>query len=137
VKPWRGVWPATKPGSKCLQYDPVMQAGTSGLARLQGDEDCLYLNVYSPMVCAENSSILSVVHVGWCLCYTAHMGNRRPAGRMRPSLSFDPALIHFSELTHIKLTSYHLRKTHHVFSHQGLFCDSSKFGYRFKTLFSL
>jgi hypothetical protein len=31
------------------------------------------------------------------------MGNRRPAGRMRPSTSFDPALIHFSGLTHIKL----------------------------------
>jgi hypothetical protein len=61
------------------------------------------------------------------------MGNRR----MWPSTSFDPALIHFSELTHIKLMPYDLRKTHHVFSHQGLFYDSSKFGYRFKTLFSL
>jgi hypothetical protein len=30
------------------------------------------------------------------------------AGRMRPSTSFDLALIHFSELTHIKLTSYDL-----------------------------
>jgi hypothetical protein len=57
----------------------------------------------------------------------AHMGNCRPAGRMRSSTSFDPALIHFSELTHIKLTSYDLHKTHHVFSHQGLSCDSSKF----------
>jgi hypothetical protein len=57
------------------------------------------------------------------------MGNRRPAGRIRPLTSFDPALIHFSELTNIKLTSYDLRKTHHVFSHQGLFCDSSKSGY--------
>jgi hypothetical protein len=65
------------------------------------------------------------------------MNNRRPEGRMRPSTYFDPALIHFSELTHIKLTSYDLRKTHHVLSHQGLFCDSSKFDYRFKTLFSL
>jgi hypothetical protein len=34
----------------------------------------------------------------------------------------------------IKLMSYDFRKTHHVFSHQGLFCDSSKFGYRFKML---
>jgi hypothetical protein len=55
---------------------------------------------------------------------------------MRPSTSFDPALIHFSELIHIKLTSYDLRKTHHVFSHQGLFCNSSKFGYRFKMLYN-
>jgi hypothetical protein len=67
---------------------------------------------------------------------TAHMDNRRPTGRMRPSISFNPALIHFSELTHIKLTSYDLRKTHHVFSHQGLFCNSSKFDYRFKTLYN-
>jgi hypothetical protein len=57
---------------------------------------------------------------------TPHMGNRRPAGRMWPSTSFDPALIHFSELIHIKLTSYDLRKTHHVFSHQGLFLGSWK-----------
>jgi hypothetical protein len=55
---------------------------------------------------------------------------------MRPSPSFDPALINFSELTHIKLTSYDLRKTHHVFSHQCLFYDSSKCGYRFKTLYN-
>jgi hypothetical protein len=38
------------------------------------------------------------------------MGNRLPAGRMRPSTSFDPALIHFSELTHIKLTSWLAQK---------------------------
>jgi hypothetical protein len=55
---------------------------------------------------------------------------------MRPSTSFDLALIRFSELIHIKLTSYDLRKTHHGFSHQGLFCDSSKFGYGFKTLYN-
>jgi hypothetical protein len=66
-----------------------------------------------------------------------HIGNGQPAGRMQPSTSFDPALIHFSELTHNKLMLYDLRKTHHVFSHQGLFCDSLKFCYRFKTLFSL
>jgi hypothetical protein len=53
-----------------------------------------------------------------------HMGNRRLAGRMQPSTSFDPALTHFRELTHIKLMSYDLRKKHHVFSQQGLFCDS-------------
>jgi hypothetical protein len=41
-----------------------------------------------------------------------------------------------SVITHIKLTSYYLLKTHNTFSHQGLFCDSSKFGYRFKTLYN-
>jgi hypothetical protein len=29
------------------------------------------------------------------------MGIRRPAGRMRPSTAFDPALIHFSEVNRI------------------------------------
>jgi hypothetical protein len=43
------------------------------------------------------------------------MGNRGPDAAL---YSFDPTLIHFSELTHIKLTSYDLRKTHHVSSHQ-------------------
>jgi hypothetical protein len=33
-------------------------------------------------------------------CFRPHMGNNRPAGRMRPSTSLDPALIHSSELTH-------------------------------------
>jgi hypothetical protein len=42
----------------------------------------------------------------------------------------------YNIITHIKLTSYGLRKTHHVFTHQGLFCGSSKFGYRFKTLYN-
>jgi hypothetical protein len=35
-----------------------------------------------------------------CRLSKAHMGNRRPAGRMRPSTSLDAALIPFSELTH-------------------------------------
>jgi hypothetical protein len=64
------------------------------------------------------------------------MSNRRPAGRMSPSTFFDPALIDFRELTHIKLPWYDLCKTHHVFSHQGLFCDSYKCSYRFKTLYN-
>jgi hypothetical protein len=55
------------------------------------------------------------------------------AGQMRPSTSFDPALIDFSELTHIKLISYDTM----FFPPQGLFCDSSKYGYRFKKPFSL
>jgi hypothetical protein len=38
------------------------------------------------------------------------MGNRRTAGRMRPSTSFDPALIHFSEVSRI-----HGERKHGVF----------------------
>jgi hypothetical protein len=73
MKPWRGVWPATKPGSKCLQYGAITRAG---LASIEGDEDCLYLNVYSPLVCAGHSSILSIVHVGVCICEFATVGVR-------------------------------------------------------------
>jgi hypothetical protein len=33
-------------------------------------------------------------------CSISHTDNRRPVGRMRPSTSLDPALIHFNELPH-------------------------------------
>jgi hypothetical protein len=39
--------------------------------------------------------------VDWIGLAKAHMGNRRTAGRMRPSTSFDPALIHFSEVSRL------------------------------------
>jgi hypothetical protein len=38
------------------------------------------------------------------------MGNRRPAGMMRPSTSFDPALIYFTEVSQI-----HGGRKHDVF----------------------
>ncbi|XP_069694919.1 venom carboxylesterase-6-like [Periplaneta americana] len=58
TKPWRGVWPASKPGSSCLQYFFVSQAEASTMKALQGAEDCLYINVYSPMLPAGGSAPL-------------------------------------------------------------------------------
>lgn len=43
MEPWLGVWNASMPGNKCIQYDHVSYS-------VQGDEDCLYINVYTPKV---------------------------------------------------------------------------------------
>jgi len=52
MKPWPGVWNASSPGSKCIQYDHSSYL-------IEGDEDCLYLNVYTPKVSDLNiTSIL-------------------------------------------------------------------------------
>lgn len=42
-QPWLGVWNASAPGSACIQYD-------HGEYKIFGDEDCLYVNVYTPKV---------------------------------------------------------------------------------------
>ncbi|XP_014360335.2 venom carboxylesterase-6 [Papilio machaon] len=41
MKPWLGVWDATKPLAECLQYDPFAK-------KVTGSENCLYLNVHTP-----------------------------------------------------------------------------------------
>ncbi len=43
MKPWVGIWNATSAASPCLQLHQV------GCV-IQGEEDCLYLNVYTPKV---------------------------------------------------------------------------------------
>lgn len=47
MKPWPGVWNASLPGSKCIQYDHSSYS-------IEGDEDCLYANVYTPKVSGSN-----------------------------------------------------------------------------------
>lgn len=54
-KPWQGVLDATKPGNKCAQLNPY--SSTS----LEGSEDCLYLNVYSPCLPCEEVKKLPVL----------------------------------------------------------------------------
>jgi len=44
VKPWLGVWNATIQGSACLGPDYASNF------KFVGQEDCLYLNVYTPKV---------------------------------------------------------------------------------------
>nr|AWW17128.1 carboxylesterase E13 [Subpsaltria yangi]AWW17130.1 carboxylesterase E15 [Subpsaltria yangi] len=45
IKPWKGIWDASQPGSVCLQYDHMTYLYDEPVI---GDEDCLYLNVYTP-----------------------------------------------------------------------------------------
>lgn len=42
-EPWTGIREATKYGDSCAQYDEIIK-------KYVGSEDCLYLNVYTPLV---------------------------------------------------------------------------------------
>ncbi|KAJ0176437.1 hypothetical protein K1T71_007616 [Dendrolimus kikuchii] len=58
MKPWTGVWDATKVLSECLQYDPFLQGIT-------GSENCLFLNVYTPMLTpTANLPVMVFIHGG-------------------------------------------------------------------------
>ncbi|XP_050685009.1 venom carboxylesterase-6-like [Leptidea sinapis] len=58
LQPWVGVWNATRTSSSCMQYEPFSNA-------VIGQEDCLYLNVYSPDL-RETASlpVLFFIHGG-------------------------------------------------------------------------
>lgn len=47
VKKWPGTLLATRPQSICLQYDHLP---INPPERVEGSEDCLYLNIYTPAV---------------------------------------------------------------------------------------
>jgi len=68
IKPWRGVWPATTPGSVCLQYFPYDKIESYRQPFIQGDEDCLFLNIYSPTLPAGGSAplldVIVNIHAG-------------------------------------------------------------------------
>jgi len=44
-EPWEGIWDAQRPGSVCLQYDHMTYLLPEPIL---GDEDCLFVNVYTP-----------------------------------------------------------------------------------------
>ncbi|CAH2241905.1 jg12038 [Pararge aegeria aegeria] len=52
---WTGVHDASKPGNKCAQLNPF------GKGIVEGSEDCLYLNVYTPSLPAEKIENLPVI----------------------------------------------------------------------------
>ncbi|XP_041971069.1 esterase FE4-like [Aricia agestis] len=69
VDSWSGVRDATKPGNKCAQIDPY------GKRKIEGSEDCLYLNVYTPCLPAdklEKLPVLFFVHGGRFLIGYGH-----------------------------------------------------------------
>ncbi|XP_072396452.1 carboxylic ester hydrolase-like [Diabrotica undecimpunctata] len=52
---WEGVWDATKDGSECVQR----------LLPIQGSEDCLYINVYTPdLTLNGNLTVMVWIHGG-------------------------------------------------------------------------
>jgi len=72
TKPWIGVWDATHPGSPCLQYDHMTYLKEEPII---GDEDCLYLNVYTPelptgFVSLNPKDVIVYIH-GGCFTYGA------------------------------------------------------------------
>ncbi|XP_047513682.1 esterase FE4-like [Pieris napi] len=66
---WSGVLDATKPGNKAVQFNPYTKS-------IEGSEDCLYLNVYTPILPDEQKQSLPVlffVHGGNLYRGWAHM----------------------------------------------------------------
>ncbi|XP_026496080.2 venom carboxylesterase-6-like isoform X2 [Vanessa tameamea] len=58
MKPWSGVWDATRPLSSCLQYEPFLKTIT-------GSEDCLFVNVHTPKLSpAALLPVLVFIHGG-------------------------------------------------------------------------
>ncbi|CAH0712871.1 unnamed protein product, partial [Brenthis ino] len=55
LEKWSGIRDATKPGNKCAQINPF----SKGV--FEGSEDCLYLNVYTPVLPSEELKKLPVI----------------------------------------------------------------------------
>ena len=65
-KPWVGEWNATRPGSPCLQYnhfEKTVNDGGSVEYAVVGDEDCLFVNVYTQDT--GNAKCYIYVPVNW------------------------------------------------------------------------
>jgi carboxylesterase type B len=55
-KPWTGIWNASLPGSMCLQYKRLIPL-TDDQDPIVGEEDCLFINVYTPKVTNHSNTI--------------------------------------------------------------------------------
>ncbi|KAJ9595641.1 hypothetical protein L9F63_013171, partial [Diploptera punctata] len=68
VKPWEGVWNASEPGSMCTQIRRVPPPKYGIWEKLVGDEDCLFLNIYTPELPKDGSNpyldVLFNIHSG-------------------------------------------------------------------------
>ncbi|CAH1119672.1 unnamed protein product [Phaedon cochleariae] len=61
IDPWPGTWNATKTSNRC------MQTNITGEGEVQGNEDCLYLNIYVPgkrIVPYKKYDVLLQIHGG-------------------------------------------------------------------------
>lgn len=56
VKPWVGIWNATIPGNDCIGLDHK-------LFEVVGQEDCLYINVFTPKVSNDNVLFMYVSRI--------------------------------------------------------------------------
>ncbi len=57
VEPWKGEYDATEDGSVCPQFD-ISQS------EAMGDEDCLFLNVYTPKLDKKKRAVMVYIHGG-------------------------------------------------------------------------
>jgi carboxylesterase type B len=67
-KPWQGVWNATQPGAMCLQCRRLPPRMYNTTDPIIGDEDCLFLNIYTPKLPTDGSNpnldVLLNIHSG-------------------------------------------------------------------------
>ncbi|KAF2902140.1 hypothetical protein ILUMI_04048 [Ignelater luminosus] len=69
--PWNGVLDATKPHAMCPQMNVYLND-----FEINGNEDCLYLNVYTPKVTSSSETSLPVmfyIHGGGWMCGSADL----------------------------------------------------------------
>nr|AYK27451.1 carboxylesterase CarEB2 [Lasioderma serricorne] len=59
VKPWLGVWKANTM-YKCLQYNHFTEPGDDFVI---GEEDCLYVNIYTPVNANKNSNLDVIIFI--------------------------------------------------------------------------
>ncbi|XP_026687867.1 venom carboxylesterase-6-like [Diaphorina citri] len=121
LKPWIGVWNASSPGSDCLQYDHMTYLADNPFL---GDEDCLYLNVYSPQLFSYVDGISGFLSTGdeivpgnnglkdqvaalkWIQRNIAKFGGN-PANVMLTGMSAGGASVHYHYLSPLSQGLFH------------------------------
>ncbi|XP_069696467.1 esterase E4-like [Periplaneta americana] len=56
---WYGVWDASSPGRECIQRNLYVRD-----SKVAGDEDCLYLNVFTPKISLPLLPVMVFIHGG-------------------------------------------------------------------------
>jgi carboxylesterase type B len=68
VKPWEGIWDAGNFGSLCMANEHVL--GPVPYEPIKGQEDCLFLNIYTPNIpedelkAEEGLDVIFYIHGG-------------------------------------------------------------------------